>query len=694
MSPLRLHAATKRRPSPRAVMNAVTRRAVFFMSAALGACAPAAPPSRGEVLVVIDTDLPIPRVAGRVRVDVYSAEGTWFESRDMPSPREAHWPLSFSVYNTPPAVGDKRLLVRVRVYPEGLTRRYEGERWEKPERVEPPVARTFEELCANAPELKLGGTTVVRRGLLPIAGVFGSTGRCLSPITPLPGTDVSANGGSAAAWVEVPTAGDYTFAVLATHPTGWTGPVQQTTVEVRRSCDEPTSSLGCDYGIESVSPPKTRPSRLDLRLSPGRYWVVASSFDPYGSPADILLAAARTAELSSVAAAAPGLEPPFSPKGFPLDLRRADRTTPDREPLPSATVDRLVLVELREGVRARTLVVLRGACAGVPARLGTTRVDFSEAATCVDDPASFGPVTVASTESDIVTPGRFFGAPFGAATACPPADEGSAKVCVEGGVFVFGGRSALRSGDLAAAPERIAALESFSIDRHEVTVARYREALAAGLGWEDPRRDLPGTDGTCKFRKTSGNDDFGVNCVSWATARAFCRFMGGDLPTEAQWEWVATVSGRAQKTLYPWGDDPPRCSCEGVEGPCHAPIAYRRGSATDDPAVCAARVGTATVFASQGPNGDVTPLGVVGLGGGLTEWVLDEHQRFDSSCWLSAPAVAPACRGPDAPTRVTRGGFEGWAFHTTIGTHRSALSASFPSPSVGFRCVYPLEVAP
>jgi hypothetical protein len=43
-------------------------------------CASSAPPPLPEVLVVVDTDLPVPRVASRLRIDLYAEDGRWFAS--------------------------------------------------------------------------------------------------------------------------------------------------------------------------------------------------------------------------------------------------------------------------------------------------------------------------------------------------------------------------------------------------------------------------------------------------------------------------------------------------------------------------------------------------------------------------------------------------------------------------------------
>ncbi len=79
------------------------------------ACGPRELPPLGEVVVVVDTDLPVPRVASALRIDTYAADGTWLESRDLARRDPRDWPASFSVQ----ATDDERerdVVIRLRVH--------------------------------------------------------------------------------------------------------------------------------------------------------------------------------------------------------------------------------------------------------------------------------------------------------------------------------------------------------------------------------------------------------------------------------------------------------------------------------------------------------------------------------------------------------------------------------------------------
>ncbi|RLB53984.1 MAG: hypothetical protein DRJ42_10435 [Deltaproteobacteria bacterium] len=88
---------------------------------AVGCTADAAPP-RPQALVIVDTDLPSPELADRVRIEVLalSVDGRSIEcdgcSREISIETDADWPISFGVEAPPP--GDRRL-VRATLFPVG-----------------------------------------------------------------------------------------------------------------------------------------------------------------------------------------------------------------------------------------------------------------------------------------------------------------------------------------------------------------------------------------------------------------------------------------------------------------------------------------------------------------------------------------------------------------------------------------------
>ncbi|HHW97251.1 SUMF1/EgtB/PvdO family nonheme iron enzyme [Myxococcota bacterium] len=141
-------------------------------------------------------------------------------------------------------------------------------------------------------------------------------------------------------------------------------------------------------------------------------------------------------------------------------------------------------------------------------------------------------------------------APAKTAVAKPPVVaavmEGMVKV--PGGLFRFGCDDEL-DGPCAQAerPSRLVQVHGFKIDKTEVTVEAYKKCVDA----EVCTRAVAGDE--CNWGE-SGRDNYPINCVTWYQADQYCRWVGGYLPSEVEWERAARGDdGR----LYPWGNEAP-----------------------------------------------------------------------------------------------------------------------------------------
>lgn len=201
-------------------------------------------------------------------------------------------------------------------------------------------------------------------------------------------------------------------------------------------------------------------------------------------------------------------------------------------------------------------------------------------------------------------------------------------------------------------PQRTIYLDTFSIDRYEVTNYQYQEfAQATGH-----RKAGPPSRYAKSIRRMRGTNQ-PIVYVSWEDALEYCRWKGKRLPTEAEWE--KAMRG-ADGRLWPWGNE------ERPNGANWARV--------QDGYDVTARVGTFKT--------DESPYGVMDGAGNVMEWVEDWYQE---AYYKESPEKNPP--SPEYGTyRVMRGGG-----YTTTGTDfritsRSKMVPDFRDETIGFRC--------
>lgn len=243
-------------------------------------------------------------------------------------------------------------------------------------------------------------------------------------------------------------------------------------------------------------------------------------------------------------------------------------------------------------------------------------------------------------------------------------------------------------------PRHQLTVTSFRIDRTEVTNAAFAEYLdalrlpvrgSAGIGQISERNADPSTvallgnavdesraypimemdddearivlvDG--RFEAAPGHADHPVTETTWAGARAYCVWRGGDLPTEVQWEVAARG---ADDRLYPWGKASPddtRVSASGRTGET-APVGARPAGAS--------------------------PFGLLDMAGSVAEWTRS----------LKRPYPYRADDGREnveaAGERTTRGG--DYVYDRRPGNFSVSFRDGFSNAPqhghrhIGFRCV-------
>ncbi|OQY28730.1 MAG: hypothetical protein B6244_06105 [Candidatus Cloacimonetes bacterium 4572_55] len=235
-------------------------------------------------------------------------------------------------------------------------------------------------------------------------------------------------------------------------------------------------------------------------------------------------------------------------------------------------------------------------------------------------------------------PGPFIRQPY-----TDPA-TGLTLVPVPAGSFTMG--DTFGDGKDYEKPTQTVSLSAFYMSQTEITNAQFCRFLnAKGNQTEGELSDksvtwLDISDSDCRIEKSggsfspkSGYGDHPVVEVTWYGARAYCRWAGGRLPSEAEWEYAASykkgggkhkyagTSSEASLGTYAWYDD-------------------HRDSKTHP-------------VGKKQPN----DLGLYDMSGNVYEWCQDDwHENYKG-----APTDGRAWETGDSPYRVLRGG--GWDYY-------------------------------
>ena len=194
--------------------------------------------------------------------------------------------------------------------------------------------------------------------------------------------------------------------------------------------------------------------------------------------------------------------------------------------------------------------------------------------------------------------------------------------------------------------------KGFWLGRTPITVAAYKR-FAQEMGNEMP--EAPWSN------RGWGKEDHPIVSVTWDEANAYCKWAGGRLPSEAEWEYAAR--GGKEGLKYPWGNDI-----------THENANYGRE----------VEKGTTSVVGSYPANG----FGLYDMAGNVWEWVAD---WYEENYYASSPARDP--KGPLAgQERVLRGGSWSNGPRNLRASVRGRNRPEVGSGNIGFRCTR--EVSP
>ncbi len=227
--------------------------------------------------------------------------------------------------------------------------------------------------------------------------------------------------------------------------------------------------------------------------------------------------------------------------------------------------------------------------------------------------------------------------------------DGTVLVYVPGGEFTLGA-DGINSW---SAPVHRVRLKPFWIGKAPVTNRQYSRFLEQQ---SDCRRPAFSED------PLFGRPEHPVVGVSWEEARAYCRWAGLHLPSEAQWE--AAARGTDQRA-YPWGNEKPTQLLANFGGTL---------------------AGTSPVGAHPSGAG---PYGALDQAGNVWEWCSDPwdskayRRRLEDDQW---DPVA----GGDGAVRVLRGGCWMNSSQDLHAAYRDRGTAKLRFNTQGFRCVCPV----
>ncbi len=188
------------------------------------------------------------------------------------------------------------------------------------------------------------------------------------------------------------------------------------------------------------------------------------------------------------------------------------------------------------------------------------------------------------------------------------------QVYIPAGEFTMGTDARTgRTGDI----QHKVYLSAYWIDQFTVTNAMYALCVSAGTC----RR-------TATYDTYFGNPayaDYPVHYINWYDAEAYCKWEGGKLPTEAEWEKAARgVNG----LRYPWGNAQPDAALLNFNAAIGSPVsAYSYWAG-------------------------MSPYGLLNMAGNVQQWVAD---WYSPDYYEQSPYKDPA--GPANGTlKVLRGG--------------------------------------
>ena len=205
---------------------------------------------------------------------------------------------------------------------------------------------------------------------------------------------------------------------------------------------------------------------------------------------------------------------------------------------------------------------------------------------------------------------------------------------------------------------KVVALSPFAIHTTEVTQQFFKDVMAK----IDSTKRI-------KDRSTFTGARHPVHNITWNDAQAFCKAIGGDLPTEAQWEFAGRADNN-EGALWNLDDDPN----PGMYA-IYKANSYSRGKKSPE-------YGPQPVSTKKS-----NAWGIFDMSGNVAEWTKDKYFMF--SVWVEASNPTGAMMGS---SKVYKGG--SWKDKEKLLnlTERDDEDPRYWSDAIGFRCAFPRDL--
>ena len=202
---------------------------------------------------------------------------------------------------------------------------------------------------------------------------------------------------------------------------------------------------------------------------------------------------------------------------------------------------------------------------------------------------------------------------------------------------------------------KVVALSPYAIHTTEVTQQFFKDVMAK----VDSTKRI-------KDHSTFTGPRHPVHNINWENAQAFCKAIGGDLPTEAQWEFAGRADNN-EGALWNLDEDPN----PGVYA-IYKANSYSRGKKSPE-------YGPQPVSSKKS-----NAWGIFDMSGNVAEWTKDKYFMF--SVWVESSNPTGAMMGS---SRVYKGG--SWKDKESLLnlTESDDEDPRYWSDAIGFRCAFP-----